>query len=221
MTSSVAFSNFTNLALTDLNNPRPGKSNYVVPHRFSLRASLGKEFWEGLETRFTVQAYHQEGQPQSFAMDSDALEGGSRFGRHLLYVPNGASDPNVVFAAGFPVDEFFAWVERQGLGPGFVERNSTHALWSTRLDLGFHQEFPLGLDRLNGRFYMRIYNLLNLLDDEWGKVYDAQFFTPEVVGASVNAAGQYVFNDFEEQDVTDLREIRSLYQTRFGIELRF
>ncbi len=53
MTSSVAFSNFTNLALIDLNNPRPGKSNYVVPHRFSLRASLivfavSRLFWERL-----------------------------------------------------------------------------------------------------------------------------------------------------------------------------
>src|SRR5690606_27731038 len=37
MTSSVATSNFENLALFDLNNPRAGISNYEVPHRFTAR----------------------------------------------------------------------------------------------------------------------------------------------------------------------------------------
>ncbi len=221
MTSSVAGSNFDNTALLDINNPRPGTSNYVVPHRFSLRASLGRELFEGLETRFTLQAYHQEGQPQSFAMSGVDLEGDGFFGRHLLYVPDGESDPNVVFADSFQTQEFFDWVRRLGLGPGFVSRNGTHALWSTRVDLGFHQEFPLGLERITGRFYGRIYNLLNLIDDDWGRVNDAFFFTPEVVDARVNDAGQYVYRDFDEQDVNDLRENRSLWQTRFGVELRF
>lgn len=221
MTSSVAGSNFDNTALIDINNPRPGTSNYVVPHRLSFRASLGRELFAGLETRFTLQAYHQEGQPQSFAMNGVDLEGDGFFGRHLLYVPTGPTDPNVVFADSFQTQEFFDWVARQGLAPGFVSRNGTHAQWSTRVDLGFHQEFPLGLDRMTGRFYMRIYNLLNLIDDEWGKVNDAFLFTPEVVDTRVNAAGQYVFRDFDEQEVTDLRENRSLYQTRFGIEIRF
>ncbi len=221
MTSSVAFSNYTNLALTDVNNPRPGTSNYVVPHRFSLRASLGREIFGNHETRFTLQAYAQEGQPQSYAMDSDELEGGRRFGRHLLYVPDGPSDPNVVFEPGFPVQEFFDWAAREGLGPGFVSRNSTHARWSSRVDFGVHQDFPLGADRLDGRFFVRIYNLLNLLNDDWGKVYDASFFTPEVVAIDVNDEGQYVFERFSEEEVTDLLEIRSLWQLRLGFELRF
>ena len=119
------------------------------------------------------------------------------------------------------MQEFFDWVRRQGFGPGFVERNETHARWSNRLDFGFHQEFPLGLDRLTGRFYFRIYNLLNLINDDWGKVYDAFFFSQEVVDTDVNADGQYVFQDFDEEGVTDLLENRSLWQTRFGLELRF
>ena len=220
MTSSVAFSNYTNLALLDVNNPRPGTSNYVVPHRFSLRASLGKEFFEGHETRFTLFAYHQEGQPGSFVMDSDELEGGSRNGRHRLYVPTGPSDPNVVFADSFPVQAFFDWVGRVGLGPGFAPRNSTQALWSTRVDIGVHQDFPI-FGKLGGRFYLRMYNLLNFIDDDWGKVYDANFSPQEVVGIDVNAAGQYVFQSFDERDITDLLEQRSLWTTRFGVELRF
>lgn len=220
MTSATAGSNFDNTALIDTNNPRPGTSNYVVPHRFSLRASLGREFFEGYMTRFTLFAYHQEGQPQSFAMSSGDLEGDGFFGRHLLYVPSGADDPNVVFADSFPQTDFFNWVSRQGLGPGFVERNGTHASWSTRVDLGFHQDFPIYND-VSGRFFARVYNFLNLINDDWGKVYDAFFFTPQVVESSVNNAGQYVFEEFNERGVTDLLENRSLWQARFGFEIRF
>ena len=220
MTSSVAFSNFSNLALTDLNNPRPGKSNYVVPHRFSLRASLGRQFIEGHETRFTIYGYLQEGQPGSFVMDSDELEGGRR-GRHLLYIPDGQSDPNVVFGAGFQTADFFAWVNRQGFGPGFVPRNSTHANWSNRLDFGVHQDFAVGFDKVSGRAFVRIYNFANFLNNDWGKVTDANFFSNEIVDIDVNSAGQYVFKNFSDRSVSNLLEFRSLWEARWGIEFRF
>lgn len=221
MTSSVAGSNFDNVALIDLNNPRPGTSNYVVPHRFTLRASLGRNFFGDYETRFTLYGFVKEGQPQSFAMSSSDLEGGGFFGRHLLYVPDGGSDPNVVFAPGFPVDEFFDWVARQGLGPGFVDRNSHHARWSNRFDLGVHQEVPLGFNRVRGKVFVKVSNFANLLNDEWGKQYDAPFFTPQVVDSSVNAAGQYVFEDFSERGVTELRQNQSLWVARWGLEVSF
>jgi hypothetical protein len=222
MTSFVAFSNFDNLALNDINNPRPGASNYVVPHRFTFRASLGREFFGDYETRFTLFAFLQEGQPASFTMASDDLEGGTR-GRHRLYVPTGPDDPNVVFAAGFDQAGFFGFVERMGFGPGFVPRNSAHANWTDRVDLGVHQDFPLGFRDLSGRFFVRIYNFMNLLGDGNGKVWNNDFSanSNEVVDMSVNAAGQYVFSRFSEQDVNDLEEFRSLWEARFGFEIRF
>jgi hypothetical protein len=221
MTSAVAASNFSNLALTDLNNPRPGTSNYVVPNRFTLRASLGRDYFGENETRFTFYAYAAEGQPQSWGMSSGDLEGDGFFGRHLLYVPSGPSDPNVVFAESFPVQEFFDWVGQNGLGSGFVARNSSHARWTNRIDFGVHQEFPVGFSGFKGRFFVKMYNLANFLNDDWGKVYDAPFFTPIVVDSSVNSAGQYVFEDFDDQDISELLENRSLWEARFGIELRF
>ena len=154
-------------------------------------------------------------------MASDGLEGGRR-GRHRLYVPTGPDDPNVVFSAGFPTQEFFAWVDQMGFGPGFVPRNSTHARWTDRVDLGVHQDFPLGFDNLSGRFFVRVYNFMNLLGDGNGKVWNNDFFSNEAVDSvGVNAAGQYVFNSFDEQDINDLEEFRSLWEARFGFEIRF
>ncbi len=95
---------------------------------------------------------------------------------------------------------FFAWVQREGFGPGFVPRNAKHAQWSNRLDISIHQDFPVGFDRVSGRFFVRMYNLMNFLDDNWGKVYDAHFFSQQVVNSVVNDDGQFVFTRFSRSE---------------------
>jgi hypothetical protein len=221
MTSAVAGSNFDNLATTDINSPSVGTSNYAVPHRFTLRTSFARNLIKDLETRFTVYAEVKEGQPQSYVMGSQDLEGDGYFGRHLLYVPSGTSDPNVVFADGFETSEFFSWVDREGLDSGFVPRNGTHANWSKRVDIRIDQEFPIGLGDARGSFYFKMYNVGNFLNEDWGQVWDAQFFSVQVVDSDVNEDGQYVFNSFSDRPISDLWENRSLWQVRLGIGVDF
>ena len=62
---------------------------------------------------------------------------------------------------------------------------------------------------------------MNFLDDNWGKVYDAYFFSQQVVNSDVNDQGQFVFERFRDRNVTNLLETRSLWQARWGFELRF
>jgi hypothetical protein len=221
MTSSVAQSNYENVALLDINNPIAGYTNYRVPHRFTLRASYGKKFFGNSETRFTVYGYVQEGQPTTWTMGSDGLEGDPPgTGRHLLYVPTGPDDPNVVFADGFNTQEFFAWVGREGLDPGFVARNSRQARWTRRFDFRFDQEFPTG-GNTRGRFYLKLYNVGNLLSEDWGSIWDAPFFSRQVVESNVNDDGQYAFERFVDLDPSDLVESRSLWEMRLGFGFRF
>jgi outer membrane receptor for ferrienterochelin and colicin len=222
MTSSVAVSNFDNLATSDINDPVAATSNYVAPHRFTLRASYGNEFFGDYTTRVTMFAFSAEGQPQSYVMGSNDLEGDGFFGRHLLYVPSGPTDANVVFDPGFETDEFFDWVAREGLDPGLQRRNAQHAKWSSRVDLRFDQELPTFIGDSRGRLFVKVYNLGNLLNDDWGKVNDAQFFSVQVVDSSVDpVTGQYVFESFSEDTVNDLLENRTLWEVRLGIEFSF
>ncbi|MEN7344319.1 MAG: TonB-dependent receptor, partial [Pseudomonadota bacterium] len=221
MTSSTAGSNFSNTALIDINNPEVGPSNYVVPHRLTLRALYTANIFGDYATRFAVNAFAQEGQPQSYVMDTNDLEG-NRSRRHLLYVPTGVNDPNVVFAMS-PEDQeaFFNFVGREGLAPGFVGRNSTHARWTNRIDLRIDQEIPTFIDGVTGTAFVKFYNFGNFLNDSWGKVYDAQFFSIDVVDAEVNDQGQYVYTDFTDRPLTNLIENRSLWSVRMGLEVRF
>lgn len=221
MTSSTGGSNFDSTALLDINNPQAAGSNYVVPHRLTLRASYGKEFFKDYESRVTLMGYASEGQPQSLVMGGGDLEGDGFFGRHLLYVPNGAGDPNVVFAPGFDVAAFNRYVDEQGLGAGFQERNVVNAKWSTRFDLRLDQELPSFFGDTYGKLYLKIRNVGNLLNPNWGKITDANFFSQQVIESSVDAQGRYVFEEFNGGDINDVQEDASLWEARIGIEFRF
>ncbi len=219
MTSSVAASNFDNLALVDLVDPAPGASNYATPHRFTARLSYGRDFIAGRETRVTALFYSKQGQPQSHVMSSAPLEGDGFNGRHLLYVP-GANDPNAVAGPDFDLAAFSAFVEREGYGAGFVERNANHADWSSRIDLRIDQQLPL-LFGARARGWIKIYNLLNMIDDGLGLQYDSQFYSQQVVVSSLNDRGQYVFERFADRDISDLLEQRSLWELRLGVQFEF
>jgi len=221
MTSSVAGSNFDNLALTDVNNPRAGTSNYEVPHRFTFRASWGHDFWSDLETRVSLFSFLKQGQPQSYVMGSGDLEGDGFYGRHLLYVPTGPGDSNVVYAPGFDTDGFLAWVMKNDLKLGMQKRNAQYADWSSRFDLRISQELPTFIGNSKGKLYVKIYNLGNLINDSWGHVNDAQFFSVQAVNSSLNDDGQYVFERFNGGSVNYLQQNRSLWSVRVGLEFNF
>ncbi len=222
MTSSTAGSNFDNAAVVDLFNPTAATSNYVVPHRFTLRLDYSA-FWFGdNETRLTLFGYFNEGQPQSFAMGGSGFEGDGFFGRHLLYVPTGPSDPNVTFAWSPEEDAaFWDFVERNGLSPGQSARNAQHADWSTRFDVRVHQEINLPGD-FKGRLYFKVYNFGNMLNDDWGKITDAVFFTPQPVNATALGDGLGVqFNSFRDTALERTITGRSLWEARIGIDIKF
>ncbi|MEQ8313101.1 MAG: carboxypeptidase regulatory-like domain-containing protein [Gammaproteobacteria bacterium] len=222
MTSSTAGSNFDNLATTTLLDPTPATSNYVSPHRLTARVSYGREFIPGHETRITALLYRKKGQPQSFVMSSQPLEGDQRFGRHQLYIP-GLNDSNVVLGPDFDVVAWNQFIGANGYADfagGFLPRNESHADWSTRMDLRIDQELPLFFGA-RARGYIKVYNFLNMLNDSWGVQYDNEFFSQEVVNMSLDASNRFVFNSFRPDTINDLRENASLYEVRMGIQIEF
>lgn len=223
MTSSTAGSNFGGVVTNDINNPSVGDSNYVVPHRFTLRVTYARDFFDGLTTRFTVYGYASEGQPQSFVMGgSDDLEGSGFFGRHPVYIPTGASDANVVFGSDFDQAAFFAFADKHGLKGGkFTSRNDQNADWSTRLDFRFDQELPTFVDGVKGKLFVKVFNLGNLISDKWGKSTDAEFFPQQIVDVSIDGQGRYLYEGFSDRSINDVREEQSLWEARFGIEFSF
>ena len=222
MAAATAGSNFDAVALLDVNNPEVANSNWVVPQRFTVGLFYEHAFFGDAMTRISLQGYAHEGQPQSYVMSGGDLEGDGYFGRHLLYVPTGTGDPNVEFDWDDPLAgaEFWAFVEREGLKPGFTQRNKYNAGWTQTWNLSIRQEIPMG-DSFRGNLYFKVRNLGNLLNDSWGKVTDAQFYAPQVIDASVNDDGQFVFEDFHDRSIQRTYIGQSLWEVRMGVDIRF
>ena len=221
MVASVANSNFTGTALLDINDPPAAQSNWAVPHRLTLSLYYSKAIFGDNLTRIMLQGYANEGQAQTWTMDGDGLEGNSRNARHLLYVPTGPDDPNVDFVWDDDDDAaFWAFVDREGLSPGFVKRNDINARWSTVWNLSIRQDISLG-DRLRAIAYLKIRNLGNLLNDDWGRVTDAQYYPVRAVGSDVNDEGQFEFRSFSDRSLERVYVNPSLWEARIGVDIRF
>ncbi len=238
MTSSVAFSNWVLAGVADYNNPDLATSNYEIPHRFILRMSYKKEIFGDNTTRISLFGQSNEGRPYSFTFDDQEMfiSQGFFFGsddRSLLYMPTGPSDPNVVFDPGFDQAAFFDFAAANGLtgyGGQIVPRNSANSDWWTKFDLRVSQELPGFGEEHHANVYFTIENLSNLLNDDWGVLYERGFprTAPIVEASLVDTAGtpndfsddQYSFDNFIPQGQSR-SSTASLWSIRVGFNYNF
>jgi hypothetical protein len=229
MTSSVAFSNFSNLATADYNNPGRATTNYEIPHRFTGRFNWEHAFFGDNLTRVSLFMSHNKGRPFSYTFAPfTSMFGDPTFfdvARSLLYVPSGPDDPLVVFEEGFDTEAFFTFVEQSGLDKfsgEIAERNAFHSNWWTKADIRISQEFPGFTNGHKFEAFLIIENLTNLLNSEWGVFEEVSF--PRVqplVDASLNDQGQYVFEGLLQPSGQSRVSTPSLWKARIGLRYSF
>ncbi|MDB2331435.1 TonB-dependent receptor [Alteromonas sp.] len=225
MTSAVAFSNYANFATSDPNNPTPATSDYAVGNRFNFSLGYTAEFFDGYQTRFNLFATANEGKPYSYVFSTDRnladpfpWDGIS--GRQLVYIPE-VNDPNVVFADESTETAFNRWVDANGFERGeILARNSESADWWFKADVRISQELPGFYEGHSASAFFVIENLTNLINDQWGDFRQGSFGGDEVITASVNDAGQYVYSDFSRPEQSLVRG-PSLWEIRVGVNYRF
>lgn len=232
MTSSVAFSNFVNFSTSDPNNPSLATSNYEVPHRITVRAGLDKDWFGDFRTSIDLFGVISQSRPYSFVFQ----DGGEFFGdflddRHLIYVPTGPNDPNVIFAPGFDTNGFFGLINDLGLDQyagGIAPRNAFQSDWYSQWDLRIQQELPGIMDGHRFSAFVIIDNIGNLINDKWGVINQAGFpgevnlisFDEDNTGPN----GEYIYTGFStasnetiQSPVTDV----SVWEIRFGLRYEF
>ncbi len=140
MTSSVAFSNYTNRAFFDPQEDVLSTSNYNIKHRFTFTTTWRTTFFDRFPSVFTLYGQSNTGRPYSIAFD-------------------GTIDPYNFT----PYLDFLPIV----LEPG-VARNAEEGSTWTKLDFRFDVGIPIMGDEDRLAFFMVIDNLTNLLNDDWG-----------------------------------------------------
>jgi outer membrane receptor for ferrienterochelin and colicin len=228
MTSSVAFSNYVNVSVSDPNDPGVHRSNYNIPNRFTLRANFRRAFFGDYETKFTLYGRVNEGRPFSPVF----LNGGDLFGdqldfRHLIYVPTGPEDPNVVFGPNFDQQAFFAYLEDAGLNEYAGEiapRNGLTSAWWHKYDIRIEQELPGFMPEHNFSAFFLIENIGNLLNDDWGVLKEQGFPRNQTVvqiEEALTPDGAYVYEEFFSPAPQARVADASLWEVRFGISYDF
>lgn len=227
MTSSVAFSNYANVAVSDPNNPGRATSNYEIEHRFTLQLGYEAYWWGDNRTSFSLYGAHSKGRPFSYtyAGGDGALFGDDIDDRHLVYVPTGPDDPLVQFGDGFDTNAFFAYAQNNGLmdyAGQIAPRNAFNSPWWTTFDLKIEQEFPGFAEGHNFAGFLIVKNLCNLINDEWCVLEETDFpLMRSIIDVDLTEDGsQYIYNEFfavSEGRVVDA----SLWEIRLGVTYRF
>ena len=227
MTSSVAGSNYGNVAVSDPLNPGVETSNYEIPHRITLNLGYETELFAGYSTRVNIFASANEGLPYNYTFSrSDGAFGDSSFfsnGRQLLYIP-AVNDPNVVYGPNFNLAAFNQFVQNEDLEQyrgKIAPRNGQNADWWAKFDLRVEQEIPGFFAGNKASAFFVIKNLGNLINDEWGILKQGSFVGEALVGMSIDANSKYVYESFSVPAMQTIQNRPSLWEARFGVKYNF
>ncbi|MCU0731152.1 MAG: cell envelope biogenesis protein OmpA, partial [Hyphomonas sp.] len=230
MTSSVAFSNFSNFQTYDPLDPELATSDYVIPHRFTFNLNFRKEFIENYASKLSLFATANEGAPYSYTIGSNsAFTPFTNSRRELAYIPTGITDPVIAptsnaGAVAALVDFINNNSELRDAKGGIIDRNSANDPWRSRFDIRIAQELPGLMADHRTEAFMVIRNVGNLLNDEWGVLREHGFpGNAELYGISgIDSQGRLVINSFNPTvDRAQPINSASLWQIRLGVKYKF
>ncbi|MFC3068240.1 TonB-dependent receptor [Phenylobacterium soli] len=167
----------------DPNRDYLGRSVYEIPNRYKLEFGYHHKFFGDSETRINLFAEQQDGRPYGFSMGDVASGRSQVFGvtrnAQALYVPNmsapDATNPLkygfVTFATANDAALFKSYVQKFNLPQGqLLEKYSKDNAPVARLDLSVSQELPSPIQGHKFRVQADVRNVLNLLNNKWGRV---------------------------------------------------
>ena len=247
-TSSVASSLYNAQAVADPNNAAYGRSS--DEEKWSFKYSLGYDHAFFRDYRTVIQLFGETraGRPYSFTMQDQSPGRSAVFGttgnsdHYLLYVPTGPNDPIVSYDSAATQTALDGLINSTGLKNfrgKIAAKNIARTQANTQLDIHLEQELPTFVGRSRFAVFADIQNLPNLLNHNWGGLYQVGFpytaavvqvaclatatptGTPGVANTSpTQACTQYRYSSFANPNVTVNAPV-SLYLIRIGARFKF
>ena len=206
LTSSQASSGYNGQYAFNTNRDIETTARYQIKDRFSGSLNWRHEFFAGYESRLGLVYEGRSGRPFSYLYVNDA-NGDSRSTNDLFYVPKGPGDVlfGTLSSAGvFKADPameqaFFTWLAgNKDLAPiagSVAPANGFRADWVNTFDLRLSQELPGFFKGHKSEFWVDVQNVGNMLNKDWGNIYDYGFFANSRVAALQGIYnGKYVYN---------------------------
>ncbi len=226
-TSSVALSNWDNLATDNINDPKAATSNYEIKHNAVVATNWSKAFWGDYETSVGLFGQARTGRPFSYTFaGNSAVFGDPRQGarqRQLFYVPKDANDVNL--AGGLTYAVLDAYIMANGLDKyrgQIAPRNAFRSPSVFTVDMKFTQEIPGLFEGSKGVFNFDIRNLTNMINSSWGREIQINFpFVVPVAEATSVAGGKYTYSGPLRTKNRTLLARQSVWAVQFGAKYEF
>jgi hypothetical protein len=227
-------------------DPEPGISLNDVPHRVTLAATW-RAPWRRWFTELSFLYVGESGSPFTYRAGGAGGRGDLNADGGLndpVYVPVSALDPAEILFSGFSsapgadnsaaaqtarvAEQRAAFDERiegtpclRGRRGRILERNGCREPWSHTTAASLRQMVPLG--RRAMELQLEVFNLLNLLDAEWGLRRAANPVLLEQVGATPGASGlpEPVFRFDPGAERWAVLPAESAFQLQLGLRYRF
>jgi len=235
-TSSVASSTYGNFATSDANHPGLATSNYESTHVFTTSVTWSKSFFSDALTSITLLGTLRSGLPYSYTFgcgsnngpfgDSGCIQGNNR---QLFYVPTGANDPRINWAAStITPAQMNAYIDQYGLNKyrgQIAPRNGFNAPWFNTLDMHVLQELPTLFEGHKLQLTLDTVNLSNLIFPGWGRLEQIAFPGTVPVVSPTISNGQYIYKPVSGTSLAAPNQVfqarPSIWQIQVGLHYSF
>ena len=231
-TSSQAGSNYNYMPRYDGENLPAARSNWMAEHKFVSSIDFKADWFGDNESRISLVFVRKSGEPYSVMYDDvgyNAINGGAFYSDNALaYIPSSADDPAVAFSSPEAAATVMTYINNSELSEykgQVAPRNAFTSRWFSRLDLRLTQEINIpNLDGHKAKIFFDIQNLLNMLDDENGQVWEYSYNNSrKIINGGVNDDGQVIITGVDTDDNWSYRnnDRQSVWQVKLGLKYEF
>ena len=205
-TDTIAINGYSRIARVNPNSTDSAPSNYQTGKSVKLALDWQHAFFGGYKSKVSLFYSGRDGNRYTWTFGNDAngtnAPGLAIAGFEPVYIPT-VNDPKVTFAPGTSAQAIQQFENVLGSDDylrhhrgEIAGRNATRTAWFNQLDMSFAQEIPGIFPGNKGEIRLDIYNVLNLLNSDWGQQRNTGIYpTRTLVNyAGVNAKGQYVYS---------------------------
>ena len=231
LTSSQAESAYGYTQRWDGENLDATRSSFMSDSKFIAVLEYRTQLWGDNETRISAVYIKKAGEPYSVSFDEpgyNSVTGNSKFyaDYSLAYIPNGADDTNVVFSSASVASDVMAHINSTALAKykgTYAPRNAFTNPDYDRLDVRITQEIPAFRDH-KFIFYVDLLNVMNMLDDEDGRVFEYGYNNSrQIIVSGTDSDGRFLISGLDDDDSLYLQDGdgQSRWQVQMGLKYRF
>jgi hypothetical protein len=225
-------------------NPTPSSPNepilsysvWDLRHRLMANFNYIFEYSAYASTSIGVFLNAQSGSPFTYLVNGD-LNGDGSSGNDQVYIP--ANQSEIIFGDNGTAynqatqDELWsqlnAFIEKDDYLSGnrgkIAERNGARTPWTSTIDMRIMQEFKLKAGENNNKLQVSldIENVTNLLNKGWGRIYNVQFNTYNLLNQEGFDAtsGQPIYDYSDREEPWSINNGSSIWRMQLGLRYIF